>query len=111
TAEHWSLVASSGIGTWMWNVKAGTIEWDAAMCTLFDVPATQAPRDLSRFVALLTPADTARVGAALTALSTTNGLLDTECRLAHTNRTVCMLAMPSSLDRTEDGGTVRVIGI
>jgi len=106
--EHWSLIASCGIGAWIWHVSAGTIEWDAGMFSLFDVPAGQAPRDLAQFVALLTPDHRARISAALTALSTTGGLLDAECRLAHTNRTLCMLAMRADL---EDGQMVRVIGI
>ena len=110
-AEHWSLIASCGIGTWIWHVSAGTIEWDAAMFALFDVPAGRAPRNVQQFVLLLSPADRERVGAALTALPTTSGLLDTECTLAETHRTVGLLAMRAALNRGEDSESVRVIGI
>jgi hypothetical protein len=111
TAEHWPLVASCGIGAWTWHTGGDRIDWDAAMFTLFEVAAGHPPHDVAQFVDLLSPTDRARVGAALQALSTDGGVLDAECTLAHSNRTVNILAMRVSWIRDAGSGTVRVIGI
>ncbi len=69
-AEHDRATAAlkaSRVGTWRWNVKADTVEWDDALCALYGIRREDAPRTSQEFFALVHPGDRALASATIAA--------------------------------------------
>jgi two-component system cell cycle sensor histidine kinase/response regulator CckA len=51
------VVEASGMGTWIWDGKRGTLSWDEALCRIFGVRPEDAPTDFPGFMARVHPDD------------------------------------------------------
>ena len=51
------VVEASGMGTWIWNGKRGSLAWDEALCRIFGIRPEDAPRDFPGFMARVHPDD------------------------------------------------------
>ena len=54
---------ASRTGTWRWHIDTDTVEWDDAMCAVYDLPRELAPRNSAEFFALVHPDDRAHASA------------------------------------------------
>ena len=54
-------LASSGTGTFRWDLATGTLDWDEQLDRLFGLSPGEAVRSLDQFVALVHPEDRAGI--------------------------------------------------
>lgn len=60
--ERLDLALDAGaVGTWIWRLDGGGIEWDHRLCALFGLPAGEYPRDYEGFLARVHEADRTRL--------------------------------------------------
>jgi PAS domain S-box-containing protein len=65
-SPHWRLdrlEALAHMGSWIWDIAAGTLEWSGALLTLYGLPSGE-PLEFERFLELVHPDDRALVDAA-----------------------------------------------
>jgi diguanylate cyclase (GGDEF)-like protein/PAS domain S-box-containing protein len=65
-SPHWRLdrlEALAHMGSWIWDIAAGTLEWSGALLTMYGLP-TGEPLEFERFLELVHPDDRALVDAA-----------------------------------------------
>ena len=59
-SERERLIAAlkaSRAGTWRWNIAEDIVEWDDALCEVYGMPTTKAPKTSEEFLALIHPDD------------------------------------------------------
>ena len=68
-------------GTYRWNMRDGTVDWDENLHRLFGVEPWQSPGTVDRFLNLVHPDDRARVEASVRRCAVEGGVFDEEFRV------------------------------
>ena len=112
-AEYERLIAalkSSRAGTWRWNVKTDTVEWDDALCDLYGIKREDAPTASGEFFALVHPDDRAAVSATIAACIEKGENADYHFR-AVVGDSVLWIYDRSTLARDADGNPAYIHGV
>jgi PAS domain S-box-containing protein len=58
-------IEATGVGTWSWDGRTDSVTWDAALCKIFGVAVTDAPKGYEGYIKVIHPDDRARLEATL----------------------------------------------
>lgn len=112
-AAHERLLAAlkaSRAGTWRWNVKTDTVEWDDALCELYGIKREDAPTASREFMALVHPDDRAAASATIAACIEKGENADYQFR-AVVGDSVLWIYDRSTLTRDADGNPAYMHGV
>jgi PAS domain S-box-containing protein len=104
-------LASSGVGTWSWNVANNTIIWDDYLHPLFGLEPKTFSGRFEDFRELVHPEDRSRVEAVIRDTLANDTPCDTEYRVVWPDGTVRVLAARGKLHRDSAGRPVRLTGV
>ena len=105
-------LAAGKIGTWVWDIPAGTITADARLADMFGVDPVEAQQGApaSAFVASVHPEDRARVEQIMGEVVQRGGAYEVEHRLLAADGTVKWIIARGECQHDEDGRPVRFPG-
>jgi two-component system cell cycle sensor histidine kinase/response regulator CckA len=100
------VVEASGMGTWIWDSRCGSLKWDEALCGIFGVRPEDAPRDFQGFMARVHPDDREMVGRTVAHHRATWVCDDFEHRVVRPDGEVRHLLSRGTTLRDEQGAPV-----
>ncbi len=108
--ERERLAASTaGVGTWLWYIRDGRLDWSEETCRLFGVVA-DAPITIADFHRHVHPEDRRRVEGELEC-GLASGEFVSEYRVVTPDASVRWVAARGTVERGEDGRPFRMLGV
>ena len=101
---------AANIGIWEYNVADDTLEWDAQMYALYDIPMSDGHETLATWQHRLHPDDAQRVNRILGKALKYQARIDTQFRILDTHDRTRYLRALASVQTDDNGNTVRLIG-
>jgi signal transduction histidine kinase len=102
---------ASGVGTWERNDQTDEVRWDAITLNLFGLPVGSPAPDYEQYLGLVHPQDRERVRAEWASVEDGARSLDIEFRVLRPDGTERWLRSRGRVERNEQGGVVRRIGV
>ena len=103
-------LASSGIGTWDWNIKEDIVVWDDAQHRILGTEPAEMNRDLASLVKIIHPEDTEKVETEMKAALSEEKDFLSEYRFVRPDGEVRIQEARGHVIRNEDGQPLRMIG-
>lgn len=101
---------AANIGIWEYNVADDTLEWDAQMYALYDIPVSDGKETLATWQHRLHPDDADRVKRILGKALKYQQRIDTQFRILDTHGRTRYLRALASVQIDDSGNTIRLIG-
>jgi PAS domain S-box-containing protein len=105
-----AILKASRVGTWRWNVKTDTVEWDDALCDLYGIKREDAPRTSQEFFAFVHPDDRAAAHATIAACVEQGTDANYQFRAIVGDSVLCIYDR-STLTRDADGNPAYMHGV
>jgi PAS domain S-box-containing protein len=106
-----TALASSGVGTWNWNIPESSITWDDYLHPLFGLQPRTFPGRYEDFLALLHPEDRERVTREVSASVEKGAPYDNDYRVVWPDGRVRWLASRGKVYRDDAGRPLRMTGV
>ena len=111
TRLRWELaIRAGGVGSWMWDLRTGELEWDDQLTTMFGYDDGSFRRSIDDFRSRLHPEDRPQVSAALDEAIATCGDYEAEYRVVLPDGTTRWVAARGRVMCGSDGVASRVLG-
>ena len=113
TESHQRLdlaLASSGIGTWDWDIANETVLWGQAQCKIMGIDSAQGERDWASFIKTIHPEDAQRVKSEINEALAGEKDFVSEYRFRRPNGEVRILEARGHVIKDAGGQPVRMIG-
>jgi len=101
--------AVAGLGSWEWDIAAGSIAWSATLCRIYGVAPNQR-RSFEEFLALVHPGDRARVRSTVEVAYETHQPYEFEHRIVRSDGVVRVLNARGEVSTDDAGRPVRMLG-
>ena len=103
--------SAAGMGTWMWDVKANTVDWDAPMEAVFGLAPGTFPGTYEAYQSMLHPEDRAAAGDAVAEAVRTKGEHHIEHRILRADGEIRWMTGSGRVILDDDGEIIAMVGV